>query len=357
MRKRIAIGLAALTAGLVVMFGATDRANAQKEKDKDKKDKTPAKVESKNDPSAPRFLYGHDLRVRPGGESDWVKAVKIGIEVFEDDTTKAIVAISEAGSLAVIPAGPVGADPVCKWLTAHDMSVRKAGEPEFTQKTKKFGAELFRDVGSNHLLYVSEKAAIAFAPIPPGLVTDRGPRWHHALEPKVRAPGQLAFDNARKIGMEVFKDENTGGLIYITEAGAIATGPAPATAPDPKKIAPPRTEYGLELRVRGATEPDFTETTKRVGVEVFADPNANNLLFYITEGGFVATAPNPGKFDESKDKVSWRSAMTLKARKGGDKAFDNAKKYGIEVFEDGRTGNLIFISETGSIAVLPAKKA
>ena len=45
--------------------------------------------------------------------------------------------------------------------------------------------------------------------------------------------------------------------------------------------------------------------------------------------------------------------MDLTARKGGEKDFDKAKKFGIEVFQDNRTGNLIFISETGSIAVLP----
>jgi len=45
--------------------------------------------------------------------------------------------------------------------------------------------------------------------------------------------------------------------------------------------------------------------------------------------------------------------MGLKARKGGEKTFDNAKKYSVEVFQDNRTGNLLFISETGSIAVLP----
>ena len=38
--------------------------------------------------------------------------------------------------------------------------------------------------------------------------------------------------------------------------------------------------------------------------------------------------------------------------KGGQAKFEDAKKYGIEVFEDNRTGNLIFLSETGAIAVL-----
>ena len=150
----------------------------------------------------------------------------------------------------------------------------------------------------------------------------------------------------------MFKDENTGGLIYITETGAIATAAAPATAPDPKKPAPPKTQYGLLLRVRGADESDFTDKTKQVSLEVFEDPNAN-VLFYLTEAGFVATAPYTGKFVPDAKGVTWKSAMALRARKVGEPDFPKAKKYGIEVFEDNRTGNLIFISETGSIAVLP----
>ena len=153
--------------------------------------------------------------------------------------------------------------------------------------------------------------------------------------------------------MEIHKDENTGGLIYIVaETGSIAAAPAPAAAPDPKKLSPPAARYGLVLRVRAANEPDFTDKTKQVGVEVFEDPNSN-VLFYLTQDGYVATAPNPGKFPPEARGVTWKSAIALKARKGGDKTFDSAKKYGIEVFQDNRTGNLIFICETGSIAVLP----
>jgi len=335
MRKGLLAGLLALAAGLMLSSGAAPVAARQPDK------------------AAPKFLYGHDLRVRPGGKKDFTpETPKIGVEVFEDSATKALIAISEKGSLTVAAAGPIGADKTCKWLTAHDLAARKAGEAEFTERTKKYGVELFRDIGSNHLLYACESASIAFAPVPTTLIDTAGPKWHHALEPKVRGPEQTDFANARRFGMEIFKDENTGGLIYIVaETGAIATAPAPATAPDPKKIAPPQTRYGLVLRVRGAAEADFTDKTKKVGVEIFEDPNAH-VLFYLTEAGYVATAPNPGKLPDVRG-VTWKSAMTLKARKGGNKTFDTAKKYGIEVFQDNRTGNLIFISETGSIAVLP----
>jgi hypothetical protein len=340
MRKRLAAGLTALVAGFVVSLCSPDP--------------TLAGQPDKETTAAPKFLYGHDLRVRPGGKKDFTpETPKIGVEFFQDDASKAIIAISENGSLAVTRAVPLGADHTCKWLTAHDLGARKAGESGFTERTKKYGVELFRDMGSGRLLYACETASIALAPIPPGLVKDRGPKWHHALEPKVRNPDQTDFEKARKLGLEVYKDENTGGLVYIVaETGSIAAAPAPAAPPDEKNLAPPVARYGLVLRVRAASEPDFTDKTKKVGVEVFEDPNAN-VLFYLTQDGHIATAHNPGKFPPEARGVTWRSAIALKARKGGDKTFDEAKKYGIEVFQDNRTGNLIFICETGSIAVLP----
>lgn len=52
----------------------------------------------------------------------------------------------------------------------------------------------------------------------------------------------------------------------------------------------------------------------------------------------------------------WLHGMNLKARKDSEGNFtDTTKKYGIEVFRDENNGNLIYISETGSIAVVPGK--
>jgi hypothetical protein len=337
MRKRIVAGLVVATAGLVVLAGGTTpRAGAQ-----DKLKVNP-----------PKHLYGYDLRVRKGGENDFgPDTPRIGVELFRDDNTKAIIAISETGAISVAkaPVGEIGMDRKSEWKTAHFLGCRKAGELEFTQSTKKWGVEMFQDRATNRLLYMCESGSVMLAEVPPGLITTGSPKWHHALEPKVRAPEQSSFEKAKKFGMEIFKDENTGGLIYITEVGAIAPASTTLPIPDAKKIAPPKAQYGLDLRVRGAEEADFTEKTKRVGVEVFEDPNAN-VLFYLTEAGYVGTAPSV-KLANAKG-VTWKSAMALRARKSGEK-FDDAKKFGIEVFEDNRTGNLIFLSETGSIAVLP----
>jgi hypothetical protein len=61
--------------------------------------------------------------------------------------------------------------------------------------------------------------------------------------------------------------------------------------------------------------------------------------------------------DASKAKApEWRHGMELRVRKAGEPDFNkDTKKYGIEVFRDENNGNLIYVSETGSISVVPAK--
>jgi hypothetical protein len=63
---------------------------------------------------------------------------------------------------------------------------------------------------------------------------------------------------------------------------------APATAVTPSAGAKgPEWSHGLMLRVRKADQADFDKTTPRVGVEVFRDANNGNLI-YITESGAIA---------------------------------------------------------------------
>jgi hypothetical protein len=58
---------------------------------------------------------------------------------------------------------------------------------------------------------------------------------------------------------------------------------------------------------------------------------------------------------KTKDPV-WLHGLELRSRKAGEADFSkDTKKWGIEVFKDENTGALIYVSETGSIAVMPAK--
>ena len=49
----------------------------------------------------------------------------------------------------------------------------------------------------------------------------------------------------------------------------------------------PKWSHGLMLRVRKADQPDFDKNTPKIGVEVFVDENNGNLL-YITETGSIS---------------------------------------------------------------------
>ena len=52
----------------------------------------------------------------------------------------------------------------------------------------------------------------------------------------------------------------------------------------------PKWMHGLEFRVRKADEKDFNKDTKKIGIEVFQDTNNGNLV-YITETGSIAVVP------------------------------------------------------------------
>jgi len=60
---------------------------------------------------------------------------------------------------------------------------------------------------------------------------------------------------------------------------------------------------------------------------------------------------------EDKAKApEWKHGMEVRVRKAGEADFNkDTRKYGIEVFRDENNGNLVYISETGSIAVVPGK--
>lgn len=302
----------------------------------------------------PVFLYGYNLKVRPGGESDWKKAAAVGIELNKDSGTNAILAVTETGSLTVT-AGEPGTTKTADWVFALDLKVRKADEDKFTKETFTVGVEMFKDGVSKKLLYLSQKKGVMFAEPPAGAVGDgKNPVWQYGLILKCRKPEEAGFTkDTKRFGVEVFKDDNTGGLVYVTEDGGLAAGgPAPAKAPEEGKVAAPKSLYGLVVRVRKADELNFTDATKKYGVEVYKDENSGQLV-YLSETGSLAVVPPPAKMND-KPGVEWKHALVIKARPVGVE-FPKAPKYGIEVVEDNNTGYLIYISETGSIAVLPKK--
>lgn len=52
----------------------------------------------------------------------------------------------------------------------------------------------------------------------------------------------------------------------------------------------PKWLHGLSVSVRAASEADFTDKTKRVGIEVFRDENNGNLI-YVADSGSISVVP------------------------------------------------------------------
>lgn len=59
-----------------------------------------------------------------------------------------------------------------------------------------------------------------------------------------------------------------------------------------QEVRGPRWLYGCEVRVRRGGEAEFTKDTRKLGIEVFRDPNSNNLI-YVTQDGAIAVAAAP----------------------------------------------------------------
>src|SRR5438128_2084786 len=117
--------------------------------------------------------------------------------------------------------GPAGAQQTKKlpWSHAFDLACRKFGEAEFTDKTQKGGVKEWKD--------------------------------------------------AAKFGIEVYRDPNTGNLVYICETGSIAVIPEGTEVKGEGKA--PEWLHGLDLSCRKSSETSFTKDTRKYGVEVYRD--------------------------------------------------------------------------------------
>ncbi len=215
-----------------------------------------------------------------------------------------------------------------------------------------------------HLLATGVLLFLAVAVVSPlGAAADepagQGPVFKHGLELRVRRAGEPDFnDKTKKVGVEFFLDGAGGNGVYIGDAGDLATVAAKLVAPEGAKVKAPEWSHGMELRARKAGEKEFTKDTRKYGIEVFVDENNGDYIYLCETGAMDAYsgkvgAPRAGKEIKAPE---WKNAMELRVRKAGEPDFnDKTKKIGVEVFQDANNGNIVYISETGSIAVLPAK--
>jgi hypothetical protein len=73
-------------------------------------------------------------------------------------------------------------------------------------------------------------------------------------------------------------------------------------------------------------------------------------------GGFASQLLPPVHAQPEPKGPTWKYGLNARVRKGDENNFNkDTRKIGIEVYQDGNNGNLIYVSETGSISVVPGK--
>ncbi len=303
--------------------------------------------------------YAFDLACRRVGEPEITKQTrKLGVEAYHDGNNSLGIYLSQVGALAV-GRGSKESRPSTtvknpEWVTGLDLPARAAGEDKF-ENAKIHSLEVFRDPQTNNCIYITEKGYLAVAPVGGKNVAaaDKRPKWMHSADLSVRKGGVSDWKDARKIGIEVYRDNSTGNLIYISETGSIA-----AIADNGKTAAEskaPTWLHGLDLQCRKHDEPAFSKDTRKLGIEVFFDTNNGNLI-YIVENGNLAVAAGPATVSAPTPKVKqpvWTHGLNLKARKAGEKEFtERTAVFGAEVFRDENVGVTLYVSEIGAIAAL-----
>jgi hypothetical protein len=311
------------------------------------------------------WSHAFDLACRKNNEKDIDKNTKRwGVEAFRDNNTGLGFYISETGCIAAAPNFATVNVPITpskgpEWKTGVDMPTRKAGVIKWEKTTKVHSMEIFRDPNVDNWLYITDAGNIATTtgklfPGGPG----KDPKWVHSVDLQVRKGGVKDWKDAAKYGIEVYRDGNTGSLIYVTEHGHVAMIPEYTEVKEVKETKSPLWLHGLDLSCRRSDEKAFSKDTRKFGVEVYHDVMTGNLIF-ISETGCISVAQAPANIKAptaNAKEPSWTHGLNVRCRKYGEKEFtDKTQAFGAEVFVDENVGAILYINEKGNITTVSSK--
>lgn len=270
------------------------------------------------------------------------------------------------GSIALSEITPAFAQKLPKpieplWSHAFDLKCRKYGETEFTDKTEKFGVEVFKDANTGYGLYVSQAGSFAAAPgfdaVSAAIKNSKGPEWVAGLDLPCRKAGEKEFTKDTKVyAMEVFLDSNTGNWVYLTDKATLSACAAPKGFKSPTGgLKAPKWLHSVDLSCRKGGVKEWKDAIK-FGLEIYRDANTGNVI-YISETGAIAVVPEKTEAKIDGKAPVWLHGLDLYCRQHNEMDFTKkTRKFGIEVFRDETNGNLIYISETGDLTVVPSTK-
>jgi hypothetical protein len=311
----------------------------------------PVRAGAGNPGPGAKKLYTLDLKVRKAAEKRFSDSTRtLTVEVFVEPKSGRLLYVGDGGKALAVVAGekaPNREAAAPKWLHRLTLPVRGWDEKKFTARTPTVGVEVYRDESTGLLVYVSELGGLAVVRPPRELARGQAPKALYRLPLKVRRAGENDFSRpALRCNVEVHRDESTGCLVYVAGHGAIAALPR-AKARGGKGARPPVWSHGQDLKVRRLDEETFSAKTPVVGVEAYRDENARALL-YITDALRFAVSGEHRVVPPGPPKAAWWVGWV--GPPGGP-----VWPWSAEAFEDLNTGQVIYVTPSGSVAVVPTK--
>jgi hypothetical protein len=193
-----------------------------------------------------------------------------------------------------------------------------------------------------------------------GQAAGPGAEPQYRLELRVRKAAEHTLTaDTRTVAVDVFAERGTGRLLYVpdTNTGLAVVDGSRRAAGQPSR---PAKWFGrLVLKVRKRAEEEFGPGTRQVGVEVYRDPNAGNLV-YVSETGHVAMTPQPPAPEAERGREArWLYRLPLRVRRIEEDA-DRLRpplRCNVEVYRHESAGALIYLADNGALAVLGTSDA
>jgi hypothetical protein len=305
----------------------------------------PAAAASSEPEARPEKLYRLDLRVRKPTETELSRASRgLAVQVYLDRQAGRLFYVAEEGkALAVAPAGKGPATArAARSLYRLVLPVRRWDDKTFGADTPKVAVEVYHDENNGNLLYVSHTGSLA---VVPGVTAaadkpTRPAKWLDRLPLRVRQGGDdIAFPTLH-CNVEVYRDENSGCVVYVADNGSLAAFSSAKAGPG-KETREPVWSHVLALKARAHGEKEFTARTAEVTVEVYRDEGRAAWL-YVTGALCLAVVPGDRAADRDKPQPPrWVQVLRPGAGSG---------KWAAEVFDNPTTGDRLFVTASGALA-------
>jgi hypothetical protein len=305
----------------------------------------------------PQVAYTLDLRARRPAEKDITdSSLSLAVQIAHDPRVgRQFYSAADGKALAVVSAGkdPTGdGNKAARRLHRLLLPVRGLDDKAFSDKTPKVSVEVYRDENNGNLVYLSHTGffAVVHGPKVDGDKAAKDPKWLDQLRLKVRPSGENDFTfEYLKCNVEVYRDENSGCLVYVAPNGVLAVV-APDNAGDGKEGREPTWDHAVQFRARAYDDEDFSPKTATWSAEIYLDEERGVRGYATDKLQLAATLSGKAKDPNRIKPLEWQKRVRF------NDATDGCQ-WSAEVFSNLNTDDQLFVTATGALAVVGPRVA